>query len=411
MCSMELQPITQKDRSMGGLDYFLLWFGASISIAEIYVGNIMAPLGWAVGLAAIFIGHVIGTLPLALGGNLGSDTGLPTMYVLRPTFGRVGSYLATILNILQLIGWTAIMLILGGIAVKSLLPENFFITVTIWIVIMGIVCTIWALVGKATFKWLQRIAVTALGVLCVIMTVVLWVNYKKSGFVTPPDGGITFGVGLDLAVALPISWLPLVADYSRFAKSTKGSFWGTYIGYFVGSCWMFALGIASTLVLQKPDPITTMAVLGLGVPALIIVLFSTFTSTFLDIYSTAVSALNLRTTSREWWFILPAGIIGIIVAVMIPLTDYHRYEGFLILIGSFFMPLFGVTLTHYFLMDYGKRKVRSIEWIAIISWAAGVVIFQIASRKFYLGGSLPSFVLSGCIYYALRKLMPDSDKT
>jgi len=389
---------------MGGFDFFLLWFGAAISIAEIYVGNIMAPLGWGMGLAAIIIGHVIGNLPLALGGNLGCDTGLPTMYVLRPTFGRVGSYLATILNIIQLIGWTAIMLLLSGAAVQALIGEEYRSAIAIWIVAVGVVCIFWAAVGKSTFKWLQRVAVTLLGILCVIMTFALWSTYRKSGLAAPPEGSLPFGVGLDLCIALPISWLPLVADYSRFAKSTRGSFWGTYIGYFLGSCWMFALGIGSTLILNKPDPIATMAVVGLGAPALIIVLFSTLTTTFLDIYSSAVSALNLRPTTKERWFVIPAGILGIVVALLTPLTQYHRYEGFLILIGSFFVPLFGIALTHYFLMDYGKKKTRAFEWTAILSWAVGVIIFQIASRHFYFGGSLPAFIGSGAIYWLARKL-------
>ena len=394
---------------MGGLDFFLLWFGAAISIAEIYVGNIMAPLGWTMGLAAILIGHAIGNLPLALGGIMGSDTGLPTMYVLRPTFGRLGSYLATVLNILQLVGWTAIMLILSGIAVQTMIPDEYKLAVTIWIIAVGGVCTVWAMVGRATFKWLQRIAVTTLGVLCVIMTVVLWNSFRKHGLAAP-TGELPFGIGLDLSIALPISWLPLVADYSRFAKRGRASFWGTYIGYFLGSCWMFALGLASTLVLQKPDPIATMTVLGLGIPALIIVLFSTLTTTFLDVYSTAVSTLNLTPGTRLRWLIVPSGIAGIVVALLIPLTEYGRYEGFLILIGSFFVPLFGITLTHYFLMDYGRREPRPVEWTAIAAWVLGVAVFQVASRYFFLGGSLPAFVFSGVVYWILRKAVPDRSR-
>ena len=278
---------------------------------------------------------------------------------------------------------------------------------TIWIVVVGGVCTVWALVGRSTFKWLQRIAVTTLAVLCVIMTVILWNSFRKHGLAAPPTGGLSFGIGLDLSIALPISWLPLVADYSRFARSGRGSFWGTYIGYFIGSCWMFALGLASTLVLKKPDPIAIMAVLGLGIPALIIVLFSTLTTTFLDVYSTAVSALNLRPQTRLSWLIIPSGLAGIVVALLIPLTEYHRYEGFLILIGSFFVPLFGITLTHYFLMDYGKREPRPVEWTAIAAWVIGVIIFQLASRFFFLGGSLPAFVFSGAIYWIMRKAIPD----
>ncbi len=402
---MELEPISREQRTMGGMDFTLLWFGAAISIAEIYVGNIMAPLGWAAGLAAIILGHVIGNLPLALGGNLGVDTGLPTMYVLRPTFGRLGSYLATVLNIVQLVGWTAIMLILSGVAFKTLFTVKAEWPVTVWIVVVGASCTVWAMVGKSTFKWLQRISGFTLGILCLIMTYVLWTKYRATGFAHQPQEALGFGIGLDLAVALPISWLPLVADYSRFARSRGGSFWGTYIGYFVGSCWMFALGLASVLVLDASDPISLMAGLGFAGPALVIVLFSTLTTTFLDIYSTGVSALNLRPATRERWFIVPAGIAGIAAALIIPLADYARYENFLLLVGSFFVPLFGVVLTHWFFMDYRKQQgVRPVEWTAVLAWALGMIVFRYASAHFFLGGSLPSLVASGLIYWLLRKV-------
>jgi len=403
--TMELKAVSWDERSMGGMDYFILWFGAAISIAEIYAGNILVPLGWGMGLAAIIAGHLIGNIPLALGGRLGSDQGLPTMYVLRPTFGRRGSYLATVLNIMQLVGWTAVMLIICGEAVGKLPHTGGSQVVKIWIIAAGVICTVWAVLGKATFKWLQRLAVTTLGVLCVIMTVMLWIKYRESGFSTASSaGGFSFGIGLDLSIALPISWLPLVADYSRFARTHGGSFWGTYVGYFLGGCWMFALGLGSGLVLNEPDPISTVAVLGLGIPALVIILFSTFTTTFLDIYSTAVSALNLRPQTGEKWLIIPAGALGIIVALIFPMTEY---ENFLLLIGSFFVPLFGIVLTDYFLMDYKERKARSVEWTALAAWVAGVVIFQITSRHFYLGGSLPTFIVSGLIYWILRKVFPD----
>ena len=401
---MELKPIAYIERHMRGTDFFILWFGASISIAEIYAGNILVPLGWAAGMAAILLGHAIGNVPLALGGLIGSDKGLPTMYLLRPTFGKNGSYLATVLNILQLIGWTAIMLIICGKAVQTLLNFTGAGSAQLWIVISGAVCTAWAMVGKSTFKWLQRLSIITLGALCAVMTVML---FLESGSVQVGGGGgepslLTFGQGLDLCIAMPISWLPLVADYSRFARTKKGSFIGTYLGYFIGSSWMFALGLASGLILDKPEPIISFATLWFGVPALVIVLFSTFTTTFLDIYSSAVSALNLSPRIRGSVFTAVAGGLGIAVALVLPI---ERYEEFLYTLGSFFIPLFGVVLTHYFFLDYDIESRKKIDWIALITWLLGVAFYQFCLRTgFIMGASLPALIGTGLLFFLLKRI-------
>ncbi len=399
---MEIKPTSYIERQMGGMDYFLLWFGASISIAEIYAGSILASLGWVMGMAAVLLGHLIGNLPLALGALVGSERGLPTMYLLRPTFGRHGSYLASVLNILQLVGWTAIMLLICEKAVRALLPDLTLGYAKLFIVVPGIVCTIWALLGKSSFKWLQRLSIITLSTLCLGMTLMLFLKHGELGIQKMgADGGLSFGVGLDLCIAMPISWLPLVADYSRFARSAKGGFFGTYLGYFIGSSWMFALGLSSGLILGKPDPIMAFASLWFGLPALVIVLFSTFTTTFMDIYSSAVSALNLNPKVRIEVCTVLSGALGILVALVFPI---ERYESFLLLIGSFFIPLFGIALTHYFFLDYEAVPKRKADWGALAVWLAGVGLYQGCLRAdLVVGASLPALLGSGLLFFIMKR--------
>ncbi len=429
-----IEPIPKEERNLGGWDFFLLWAGAAISLAEIWAGSLMVPLGLGLGLWAILLGHLIGNTPFALGGLIGSRWGIPTMVSVRPSFGIRGSYFAAALNVIQLIGWTAVMLIVCGQAADAISKFYGFSNLNLWIILSGVITTLWAVVGHRFWKWLQRISVFVLILLCVAMTFIV---FQEVGWVAlsriPRRGDFPFMVGMDLVIAMPISWLPLVSDYSRFAKDSKRSFWGTWVGYCVISSWMYLIGLTATLATQSPDPagvvMNLMLKFGWAIPALIIVLFSTFTTTFLDIYSTAISGLNIFPKLGERRGIWIGGILGIIVAVIFPaILDY---EHFLLFIGAMFCPLFGIVLVDYFLLRKGtvdledlyKREGRywfskGINPIAILAWAFGFAIYlgfspmlmekvlQIkAAFPWPLGSSLPSMILAGFIYWLLGKQM------
>lgn len=429
-----IEPIPKEERNLGGWDFFLLWAGAAISLAEIWAGSLIVPLGLGLGLWAILLGHLIGNTPFALGGLIGSRWGIPTMVSVRPSFGIRGSYFAAALNVIQLIGWTAVMLIVCGQAADAISKFYGFSNLNLWIILSGVITTLWALVGHRIWKWLQRISVMALLILCLAMTYVVFQQYGWAILSQiPRKRDFAFMVGMDLVIAMPISWLPLVSDYSRFAKDSTSSFWGTWISYFMISSWMYLIGLMASLATQSPDPsgvvMGLMLKFGWAIPALIIVLFSTFTTTFLDIYSTAISGLNIFPKLGERTGILIGGVLGIIVAILLPtLLDY---EHFLLFIGAMFCPLFGIVLVDYFFLRRGTIDLvdlyrgdgrywfwKGINPLAIIAWAIGFAIYlgfspmlmekvlQIkAAFPWPLGSSLPSMIVAGLIYWLLRQRM------
>lgn len=407
----DIQPIPESKRHLSGLDFFLLWLGAAVAISEVWAGSILAPLGLLGGMMAILLGHVVGNTPFALGGVLGSDHGIPAMVSVRLAFGRWGSYFASFLNILQLLGWTAVMVIICARAGDQILQVLFgFSSPRLLLVVAGVFSTFWAFLESPWWKWMQRVAVVSLAGLCAVMTFVALRGVSFSEILRlRGSGALPWGVGFDLVVAMPISWLPLVADYSRFARSTKGAFWGTWWGYFLGSSWMYAVGLLSALVSGQMDPLPAMTALGLGVFALIIVLFSTFTTTFLDIYSAAVSLLNVYPRIQGKTAILLFGIGGTLLALVFPM---EQYESFLLLIGAVFIPLFGVVISDYFVLRRKKVQLENfyencppLVWEAVISWAFGVgayVFFIKVLPEF--GGSIPSFLLPAALYFFLKRV-------
>jgi len=398
-----VERISAQERNFTGLDYFLLWGGAAVSLAEILAGGILAPLGVFTGILVILLGHVIGNTPLALGGIMGSEEGIPTMMSTRPAFGVKGSYFAAFLNIIQLIGWTAIMLIICGQAANSIMEEILGVShLRGLILVSGIVTTAWAVVGHKSWKWLERISVSALLVLCVVMT---YAVFREGIPEAPATRTLSLAIGLDLVIAMPISWLPLVSDYSRYAKNTKTCFTGTWIGYFLVSSWMYVLGLGAAVYIGVAEPVPMMVALGLGIPALLIVFLSTFTTTFLDVYSTAVSALNMFKGLDERKGVIIGGVLGTLIALVFPM---EQYEEFLLLIGSMFCPLFGVVLTDYFVIrksykDDSLFTAQSVNWKAIAAWVVGAAAYRVLI-PLNVGSSIPSMVISAVFYFVLMKV-------
>jgi NCS1 family nucleobase:cation symporter-1 len=324
----------------------------------------------------------------------------------RPAFGVKGSYLAAFLNIIQLIGWTAIMLIICGEAANTIMEEILGVShLQGLILISGIVTTAWALVGHKSWKWLQRISVSALLVLCVVMTYAVFREGIPEATVT---NELPVAVAMDLVIAMPISWLPLVSDYSRYSTHTKKAFAGTWLGYFLVSSWMYLLGLGAAIYIGGAEPVPMMLALGLGIPALLIVFLSTFTTTFLDVYSTAVSALNIFEGLDERKGVILGGILGTALALVFPMAEY---EHFLLLIGSMFCPLFAIVLTDYFLikMSYKDDSLftqRSVNWNAIAAWVIGAVMYHLLTKPSLgcLGSSIPSILIASWCYMVFEKV-------
>ena len=418
---MDIKPISTSERNLGGIDYLLLWAGVAVSLAEIWAGGFLAPMGFWLGLWAIILGHIVGNTFMALGGVIGSEHGIMSMVSIRPSFGIRGSNLAAVLNIIQLIGWASIMLIIGGRAgamlgkpIGGILASSHF-----WIVLIGMGTLIWALyTGKSVWKIMQTSAVIALLLVLILMS---WVSIKEfgSGVLGVQSQGVPFMIGLDLVIAMPISWMPLVADYSRFSKKKTPAFWNTWWGYFIVSSWMYILGLAATLVTGETDPgvmiLMMMGKIGLAVPALIMVVFSTITSDFPDVYSATCSMMNISQKISAKTLMWIAGILSIFVALVFPM---EQYENFLLFIGAMFVPLFGVVLTDYFIIRKRKLEIEEIYKVdgeywyfrgfnitALMSWALGFITFEIiAIMKYSIGGSIPSMIVAGAFYYFITML-------
>lgn len=365
----------------------LLWFGAAVSIAEILTGALIAPLGFTQGIVAIISGHVIGCTLLYFAGLIGANSGMYAMESSRISFGRQGSYIFSVLNILQLIGWTAVMII-GAAKAMSTLSKSVmgFENTLFWCAFVGGLIIIWISVGMKNLGKVNIFAVGGLFVLTILLSTVVF----KSSSVSTHTGFISFGMAVELSVAMPLSWLPLISDYTRNAKKPKLTTLVSSLSYFVGSSWMYIIGLGAAIYAGNSDIAQILMSAGLSVAAMIIVIMSTVTTTFLDVYSAGASFTNISKRVSEKWAAIIVCIIGILIAMFTPI---EQYQNFLYLIGSAFAPMTAILLTDYFILKRTEVK-QTLNITNIILWIIGFFIYRVfLSIDTAVGSTVPVMVI------------------
>ncbi|WP_331775069.1 putative hydroxymethylpyrimidine transporter CytX [Sulfurospirillum sp. 1612] len=393
--------MNQDTMRLSGFQLFALWFGAAISLAEIFTGGFLAPLGFIDGLKAILLGHLIGGIVLILGGVIGANSKLPAMMSTRISFGKYGSYLFSLFNVLQLIGWTAVMIISGGRAANELGKSLFgFDNILSWSLLIGILILLWILLGKEGFKKLNVIAVVLLFALTLLLCFVVF--RESSVFQSANSGKMSFGSALELSVIMPLSWLPLIADYTRFSQKKSTGLLGSFFGYFLGSSLMYTIGLAVAIYSKDGDVTVMMSAMHLGFFALCIVLLSTVTTTFLDAYSAGVTFLNVFPKFSERTVAFVMGLIGLVIAIVAPIEEY---ENFLYAIGSVFAPLFAILLSDYFF--FKKERIDenlNLHIGALIIWAIGVYLYyQFITLDLLIGATLPTMLATALLFVITKK--------
>lgn len=376
----------------------LIWFGAAVSIAEILTGTFIAPLGFTKGFYAILLGHLIGCSFLFMAGLIGAKTEKSAMETVKMTFGQKGSLLFSSLNVLQLLGWTAVMIVSGAAAANAVTR---FGGDWVWSLIIGGFIIIWILIGVRNLGKLNIVAMSALFILMVLLS--------KSAFTLgggfQSGNGISFGGAVELAVAMPLSWLPLISDYTRTAKKPVAATAVSVLVYFAVSSWMYLIGMGAAIFTGESDVTAILLKAGLGVGALIIVVFSTVTTTFLDTYSAGVSAVSMNSKIKEKPAALIICIAGTFLATLTPIT---QFENFLYLIGSVFAPMIAIMIVEYFFFRK-DRSQENVVWSNLIIWLIGFVIYRLVlSFDTPVGISLPVMAVTALL--AIVKNIITGDK-
>lgn len=375
----------------------LIWFGAAVSLAEILTGTYFAPLGMAKGFAAIVLGHVIGCVMLFFAGCIGAGTERSAMETVKMSFGQRGGLLFSALNILQLAGWTAIMIYDGGAACNGVFHAGKWI----WCLVIGALIVLWLFIGVTNLGPVNRVSMGALFVLTLVLCRLIFFDGVPAG--TAAGQTMRFGTAVELAVAMPLSWLPMISDYTRAAERPIAATLGSTVTYGLVSCWMYVIGMGAAIYTGESDIAIIMVKAGLGAAALIILILSTVTTTFMDAYSAGVSGESFSSKINGRKVGITVTVIGTVGAMLFPMDNI---TGFLYFIGSVFAPMIAVQIADYFLL---RREHFSdvYNWKNLIIWAAGFLLYRLLMRvNTPVGNTLPDMVITVAICLAAAKFNP-----
>ncbi len=354
----------------------LIWFGAAVSIAEIMTGTYFAPLGFTRGLLAILFGHIIGCVMLFLSGVIGGINRKSSMETVKSSFGNKGGLFFVIVNIIQLVGWTAIMIYDGALAAN----EIFNIGSWAWSIIIGVLIIFWLIIGIKNVGKLNKVAMLAL----LILTIVLgFVIFQKKPVLNIDMNIITFGAAVELSVAMPLSWLPLISDYTREAEKPVMATAVSTITYGIVSCFMYIIGMGLAIFTSETDIAQIMVKSGLGIAGLVIIVFSTVTTTFLDAYSAGVSGEAITRKVKSKWLAIVVTVIGTVGAIFLPITDI---TGFLYFIGSVFAPMIAVQIADFYILKSNKEE-QKFKLGNIFIWFVGFVLYRLLMKVDIIIGS------------------------
>ncbi len=382
-----------KTKGTSVLENSLIWFGAGVSIAEILTGTYFAPLGFGKGVAAILVGHVIGCVLLYLAGLIGGRVRKSAMETVKMSFGSQGGLLFSLLNIVQLLGWTAIMIYDGALAAGGVWNVGSWV----WCLVIGGLIVVWILIGIRNLGKLNTVAMAALFILTIILSYVI---FTDKGALAVSGEGMSFGAAVELAVAMPLSWLPLISDYTREAEKPVRATAASAVVYGLVSCWMYLIGMGAAIFTGESDIAQIMLKAGLGVVGLLIIVFSTVTTTFLDAYSAGVSSESLSQKLSGKWVAVGAAVLGTAGAILFPMDDI---TDFLYLIGSVFAPMVAIQIADFFLLHRDRSGV-AVDWVSMGLWLVGFVVYRLLMQvDIIVGNTLPDMLITAALCLAVRK--------
>ena len=372
----------------------LIWFGAGVSIAEILTGTYYAPMGFKDGLLAILIGHLIGFILLYFAGLIGARSQRSAMETTKLTFGSKGGMIFAVINFLQLVGWTAIMIYDASISTS----EIFTLKHSFWAILTGALIIVWLMIGLSDLGKVNTVSMGLLFILTLLLS--RYIFTEDLGSFAPTNQAMSFGAAVELAIAMPLSWLPLISDYTSNAADGKKSTLVSALVYSLISIWMYVIGMGGALVTGESSLAAIFKITKLGAFAVLIIILSTVTTTFMDAYSAGISFKSLKSDSDEKKVGIIVTLIAIIGAIIFPMDDI---TDFLYLIGSVFAPMIAVQVVDYFIIKNEDYKA-DYNILNTTSWILGFIIYRIIlNREFILGPTLVVIIITMLITIILNK--------
>ncbi|MCQ2960951.1 MAG: cytosine permease [archaeon] len=375
---------------------WVIWFGVAVSVSEIEAGIQLASSSPIESIwLPLVLGHIIGGILLFFTGLIGARLRLNAMETIQSTFGNLGSKFFSALNVMQLIAWVAVLNAQGASAMMGL---NIPISFAYVCIILAAIIAIWVYVGLKRLSKLTTIVMIVLTILLVILSVkLLGVQISNVLPIASNLDPTTLGFWniFEISIAMPISWLPVISDYTKDVEKPVQGTLISAVAYTIASLWMYVLGmeivgIGTTSIAQA------ILMAGLGAQGVLILVLSTVTSNF-------VAANSAGESAKAIYNKIDPKIAGVVVSILSAILAIsgimNHYIGFLYLIASVFAPMAAVLMVSFFL---SKDATDTKTWYwNIFAWFAGFIVYQVTVNmdSIFLGPTLLAIIISAVLAY------------
>jgi putative hydroxymethylpyrimidine transporter CytX len=409
-----LSPVTAGERVFALGDHASLWFSLGVGLLVMQIGAYLMPaMGTQEALLAIVAGSILGAGILGWVAKIGCDSGLASAGLMHAVYGRSFARLPIVLNIVQLLGWGAFELVVMRDATVAIGRQSGSMTAAYWPYVATV---LWGaavmLLMSVSMVQLVRKLIARVALPLVVLSLI-WLSWQflsmaqLKGFEAlwsrAGAGGMGVMSAMDLVIAMPISWLPLVADYARHGRSGGAALRGTWLGYALANIWCYSLGVLVVLTLPSTDLVTALLLAQGGLIALSLILIDEVDNAYGDAYSGAVSAHSLL----PGWSIRQFGVLMVLACTLLAmLLPMHSLEPFLLMLSSVFVPLFGVILGR---LAFGVpattllSNAPAVNVLPVLIWLGGIAMYHLSSRYTpALGAALPTLVLTFAVAWLSR---------
>jgi cytosine permease len=409
--------VPKAERTKGWWDLFVIQAGVNITLSSLLLGGLLVPgLSWIEALWALVVGNIILGVLLALMGYYGVDYGVSTAVASRFAMGHPrGSWIVSIIILLSMVGWFAVTAELAGQATHDALHGiPGFSNTAVVIALIGVLNSLPPIFGFENIKWLSRLAVPGLTGLCFWILYVITSKYGYSKLVHyTPTHSLSLTTGLDLVMGGLIVGVFTAPDISRYVASQRDNWIGSMLGAFPPSLFLGLVGALSKLATGDWNAVSVVQRLGLGAPALIVIIASSWTANNTNLYSSGLAMTNMFPKISRWHSTALMGALGTILAA----SRVTRYFGsFLLALSALFSPLIGILLCDYFVVRrfrlnlrdaYESRGrcfyTRGVNLAAIAALIVGFLVAKFAPVS--MMASLVSLFAAATVYFISLKLL------
>ena len=419
------EPVPAREQ-VTGLRIAMIIIGIGITLPAFLVGaEIVSSLGFVASLLALATAGIILAALATLAMLVGARTHLSTPAIIRLTFGHAGSKFVNAFLASTLLGWYGVTVIFFARSADRAIEEvgwaKASVSPMLLVAFGSALMILTTIFGFRAIDRLSRIAVPllALMLLAAVTLAVQGMDWSEAMSLKPSLGhGTIYSIGSSASLIIGgfMVGVTITPDLSRFARRDSDAVKGALLSYGSGSQLVLFMAGVPALATGEKDLIIAMSMLGLGLPALAVLLLATWTTNVNNLYSASLGFAQVLSRWRDWLVTLVAGLAGTALAVVIGM---EHFIDFLVFLAVAIPPIAGIYITDFFLLrrfaklPSASERVPNWNATAFAAWlvASGVGTYEVFNKvSASTVPALDTVVVAAVAFYLFSRLSNSKKK-